>query len=47
MQSVTDIPAANVGRVVQDFVDDGAVKVLVEQNENGTFTVAASWTMTS
>lgn len=43
MQSVTDIPAANVGRVVQDFVDDGAVKILVEAAENGTFTVSASW----
>jgi hypothetical protein len=47
MQSVTDVPAPNVGRVVQDFIDDGAVKVVVEQSENGTYTVAASWTMTS
>ncbi len=44
MQSITNVPAVNVGRVVQDFIDDGAVKVLVESTENGTFTVTASWT---
>lgn len=46
MQSITNVPAMNVGRVVQDFVDDGAVKVLVEEGENGTYTVTGSWTTT-
>ncbi|MGN6182697.1 MAG: hypothetical protein ACTHQM_03480 [Thermoanaerobaculia bacterium] len=44
MQSINGIPAANVGSVVQDFINDGALKVLVEQEENGTYTVSASWT---
>jgi hypothetical protein len=47
MQSITNIPAMNVGRVVQDFIDDGAVKVEVEVEaaENGTYTVSAVWTV--
>ncbi|HEX2832071.1 MAG TPA: hypothetical protein VHW00_03600 [Thermoanaerobaculia bacterium] len=44
MQSITNVPAVNVGRVVQDFIDDGAIKVLVEAAENGLYTVTASWT---
>ena len=40
--SITGIPAAEVGRVVQDFIDDGAMHVVVEKNENGTYTVSAN-----
>lgn len=39
MQSITGIPASQVGSVVQDFVDDGAARVVVELNDDGTFTV--------
>jgi hypothetical protein len=28
-----------VGRVVQDFIDDGEVRVVVEQDVDGTYTV--------
>ena len=40
--SITGIPADQVGQVVQDFVDDGAMNVVVEMGEDGTFTVSAS-----
>jgi hypothetical protein len=40
--SITEIPADQVGRVVQDFIDDGATNIVVEQAENGTFTVSAT-----
>ena len=39
MESITGIPAKNVGRVVQDFIDDGATDVVVEKKEDGTYTV--------
>lgn len=39
-QQVTDIPAGEVGTVVQDFVDDGAEKVFVEKQQDGKFTVS-------
>ena len=39
-QQVTDIPAPEVGGVVQDFVDDGADKVFVEKQPDGNFTVS-------
>lgn len=39
MQSISQIPKANVGTVVQDFIDDGASSVVVELNEDGTYTV--------
>lgn len=41
-ESITGIPADQVGQVVQDFVDDGAEKVLVETAEDGTFTVSTN-----
>jgi hypothetical protein len=44
MQSITNIPASNVGQVVQDFVNDGAVRIQVQAEDNGQFTVTASWT---
>jgi hypothetical protein len=40
--SITGIPADQVGQVVQDFVDDGAMHVVVEMAEDGTFTVSAT-----
>ncbi|HEV7765055.1 MAG TPA: hypothetical protein VGQ76_08650 [Thermoanaerobaculia bacterium] len=40
--SITDIPAAQVGQVVQDFIDDGATNVVAEIAENGTYTVSAT-----
>lgn len=40
MESITAIPPDAVGRVVQDFVDDGATEVVVEKNEDGTYTVS-------
>jgi hypothetical protein len=39
-ESLTKVPADKVGRVVQDFVDDGATSVGVTRDEDGTFTVA-------
>ena len=40
MQSISGVPKAKVGTVVQDFINDGAQTVIVEQNEDGTFTVS-------
>lgn len=40
MSEVTGIPADAVGRVVQDFIDNGAEKVTVRRDGDGTFTVA-------
>lgn len=40
--SVTGIPADQVGQVVQDFVNDGALHIVVERNEDGTYVVSAS-----
>jgi hypothetical protein len=40
MQSVSGVPKTNVGQVVQDFIDDGAAHVVVELNEDGTYTVS-------
>ena len=38
-QQVTDIPTTQVGTVVQDFIENGAPKVLVEQQPDGNYTV--------
>jgi hypothetical protein len=40
MESITGIPADAVGRVVQDFVDDGAEHIVVELTPDGTYTVS-------
>jgi hypothetical protein len=40
--SITGIPADQVGQVVQDFIDDGATNVAVEQVEDGTYTISSS-----
>lgn len=40
--SITGVPADQVGRVVQDFIDDGSTTVMVEKNEDGTYRVSAS-----
>ncbi len=39
MEAITGVPANEVGRVVQDFIDDGAAQVLVERGPDGKFTV--------
>jgi len=39
-ESITNVPAAQVGRVVQDFVDDGATNVVVAMAEDGSYTVS-------
>ena len=39
-ESITGIPAGQVGQVVQDFVNDGAQGVVVEKNADGTYTVS-------
>ena len=41
MSSIHGVPAAKVGQVVQDFVDDGARNVIVQQSGDGSFTVSA------
>jgi hypothetical protein len=41
-QQVTDVPAAEVGKVVQDFIDDSAKRVLAEQQADGNYTVTSS-----
>jgi hypothetical protein len=38
-ESITGVPAKEVGRVVQDFIDDGATDVVVAKNPDGTYTV--------
>lgn len=40
-QQVTDIPRDKVGMVVQDFIDDGAQRVFVEQQPDGNYIVTA------
>ena len=40
--SITGVPAEQVGRVVQDFIDDGATHVIVELAPDGTYTVSAT-----
>lgn len=40
--SITGIPADQVGQVVQDFIDDGATNVVVEQAEDGTYTISST-----
>jgi hypothetical protein len=40
--SITGIPADQVGQVVQDFIDDGAANVVVEQVEDGTYTISST-----
>ena len=39
-ESLTKVPADKVGRVVQDFIDDGAKTVVVTRDDDGTFTIA-------
>ncbi len=42
MNSVTDVPADQVGGVVQTFINTGSTTVIVEQDMNGTYTVSGS-----
>jgi len=41
MSEITGIPATEVGRVVQDFINDGARQLVVEQAPDGSYTVTA------
>ena len=41
METVTDVPAEDVGTVVQDFINDGASHVVVERDRDGTYNVSA------
>ena len=41
METVTDIPAEDVGTVVQDFINDGASHVVVERDSGGSYSVSA------
>ena len=41
-QTVTGIPAEQVGNVVQDFIDDGAKHIVIEETEDGNYTVSSS-----
>jgi len=40
MEAITGVPAKDVGRVVQDYIDDGAEQVVVERMPDGTYRVA-------
>ena len=40
MESITGVPANEVGRVVQDFIDDGATQVVVDRTADGTYRVS-------
>ena len=40
MESISGVPAEAVGQVVQDFVNDGAVHIVVAREEDGSFTVS-------
>lgn len=42
MTSITGIPAEEVGTVVQDFVDDGAERVVIVLRDDGTYTITES-----
>lgn len=42
LQPISDVPQKKVGQVVQDFiVHDEAVKVVVERQRNGNFSIQA------
>ena len=41
MQTITGVPAAQVGQVVQDFIDNGASRVSVELSVDGTYSVSS------
>lgn len=39
METISGIIPDQVGVVVQDFVNDGATNIVVQQDEDGTYTV--------
>ena len=41
MPTVDDVPASDVGEVVQGFVDEGRTRIVVTRNADGTFRVDA------
>ncbi len=38
-----DVPAADVGHIVQHFAEDGATRIVVKREANGTWTVVATY----
>lgn len=40
MNHITDVPADQVGAVVQTFINTGATTVTVERDANGNYTVS-------
>lgn len=40
METMTGIPASEVGRVVQDYIDDGVTRILVELQSDGSYTIS-------
>lgn len=38
-----DVPAADVGQIVQHYIDDGAAKIAVRREADGTWTVTATY----
>lgn len=44
MARQTDIPPEEVGRVIQDYVDEGKTKITAEEQADGNWTVKATKT---
>lgn len=40
MSSITNVPPGEVGAVVQDFINDGAERIVVELSEDGSYTIS-------
>ncbi len=38
-----DVPAADVGQIVQHYIDDGAASIAVRRESDGTWTVTATY----
>jgi hypothetical protein len=43
VETLTGVPDDKVGEVVQSFIDDGAEHTVAEKENDGTFTVSASF----
>ena len=43
VETLTGVPVDEVGKVVQGFIDDGAEHTIAEKDDDGTFTVSASF----
>ena len=40
MSSITGVPPGEVGTVVQDFVNDGAERLVIELQDDGSYTIS-------